>query len=79
VVEKDVGQMKHVTVRKKCLECKEGELIFTGTIFTLTCNPPITSYDHKCNSCQREMNLPDQAFPYTYTEYDKDEKREEWQ
>lgn len=66
--------MKQVTVRKKCIMCKDGEMVGTGSAFTTL----VTYLEHKCNKCKHKEQYQE-TFPYTYQEFEKDELRDEWE
>lgn len=67
--------MKQITQRKRCenAEC-DGEMVFTGMIFASY--PP--SNRHICTKCSECVGYA-KIYPFSYTEYEESEKREDWE
>jgi transposase-like protein len=66
--------MKHITIKKKCPSCKDGEMQRTGVCYTSY--PAL--YGHKCDKCDK-MGSYKNTYPYSYDEYDPTELEERWE
>jgi hypothetical protein len=68
--------MKQVTVRKLCETCKAAEIKATGIA---TSNTWGMQWQHQCtgHGCSA-IHFYQTCYPEVYTEFEENEKREEW-
>lgn len=66
--------MKQITVRKRCPECSDGQMIMNGIVYTSY--PPL--YCHNCDKCNK-MDSYRNNYPYKFTQYEPHEIEERWE